>query len=56
MTWAGLKDTIRYTGTGMRKVNFACLQEVFLTPGRKRVETIEVLRVRGPFPKTVGIP
>jgi len=48
--WAGSEDAICYIGTGLQKVPLARLQEVFLTLGRKSVETIEVLRILGPFP------
>lgn len=51
MAWTRLEDAIKYWHwpKGLKKVPLARLQEVFLTLGRKRVETIEVLRNLDPF-------
>ena len=50
MLWAGSDAAICHVGTGLHKVPLARLQEMFITVGRKRIETIEVIRILGPFP------
>lgn len=50
MLWAGSDDAICHVGSGLHKVPLARMQEMFITVGRKRIETIEVIRILGPFP------